>query len=74
MDVDKPSQLELLRADLARQQSEALSKPKRTVRKTATKTGKPGRAAKAVRARKSTNGTKKTRGLKVARNKVKEEN
>jgi GTP:adenosylcobinamide-phosphate guanylyltransferase len=74
MDVDKPSQLELLRADLARQQSEALRKPKRTVRKTATKKPKPKSAAKAVRARKSTNGTKKAPGLKVARNKVKEEN
>jgi GTP:adenosylcobinamide-phosphate guanylyltransferase len=74
MDVDKPSQLELLRADLARQQSEALSKPKRTVRKTAPKAAKPGTSAKAVRARKSVNGTKKAPALKVSRKKVKEEN
>src|ERR1044071_7567737 len=32
MDVDKPNQLELLRADLAQQQAEAASKPRRTVR------------------------------------------
>ena len=74
MDVDKPSQLELLRADLAEQQSRAAAKPKRTVRKTTTKTAKPKSAAKTVRVKKSTNSSKKSPALKVSKNKLKEEN
>lgn len=80
MDVDKPSQLELLRADLARQQSEAVRKPRKTVRKTTTrsKTAKPASArskpaAKTVRAKKSTAGSKKTSTVKASKRKLKEE-
>jgi hypothetical protein len=50
MDIDKPSQLELLREDLAKQQEEQLAaKPKRVVRKTTPKTTKPKPAAKTVK-------------------------
>jgi GTP:adenosylcobinamide-phosphate guanylyltransferase len=50
MDIDKPSQLELLREDLAKQQEEQLEvKPKRIVRKTAPKAAKPKSAAKTVK-------------------------
>src|SRR5215213_6903912 len=49
MDVDKPSQLELLRADLAQQQAELAAKPRRTVRKTTARTMKPKAAAKTTR-------------------------
>ncbi len=80
MDVDKPSQLELLRADLARQQNEAVRKPRKTVRKTATrsKTAKPAPAkskpaAKTVRAKKSTAGSKKTPTVRASKRKVEEE-
>jgi GTP:adenosylcobinamide-phosphate guanylyltransferase len=75
MDVDKPSQLELLRADLARQQeSQAAVKPRKTVRKTTTKSAKPKAAAKTIRVRKSPNGSKKAPARKVSKNKLKEEN
>jgi hypothetical protein len=74
MDVDKPSQLELLRADLARQQSEALEKPKRAVRKPTTRATKPKSAAKTTRVKKSTNGSRKASVLKVSKTKLKEEN
>jgi GTP:adenosylcobinamide-phosphate guanylyltransferase len=74
MDVDKPSQLELLRADLARQQSEAASKPRKTVRKPAAKTAKPKSSARTVRARKNTDASKKPPAVRVSRNKVKEKN
>lgn len=75
MDVDKPSQLELLREDLARQQSEAAPKSRRTVRKTTTKRAKPKLAAKAVRVKTSTDGSKKTSSVKTktSRSKSKEE-
>jgi GTP:adenosylcobinamide-phosphate guanylyltransferase len=72
MDVDKPSQLELLRADLARQQSEVARKPRKTVRKPAAKRAKP--STRTVRTRKNTNGSKKTPVAKASKNKVKEKN
>lgn len=74
MDVDKPSQLELLRADLARQQSEAVSKPRKTVRKPATRSAKPKATAKTVRVKKRVNGSKKSPAVKTSKNKLKEEN
>jgi GTP:adenosylcobinamide-phosphate guanylyltransferase len=74
MDVDKPSQLDLLRADLARQQAEPAPKPRRTVRKTASKATKPKPVAKATRVRKSVNGSKKSSSVKVSKSKLKEEN
>jgi GTP:adenosylcobinamide-phosphate guanylyltransferase len=49
MDIDKPSQLELLREDLARQQEQTAMKPKRVVKKTTKKTAAPKPAAKAVK-------------------------
>jgi GTP:adenosylcobinamide-phosphate guanylyltransferase len=74
MDVDKPSQLELLRADLAKQAMEAAAKPRRTVRKTTARTAKPKTPAKPVRVKKSPNGSKKTPAVKATKNKLKEEN
>ena len=74
MDVDKPSQLELLQDDLLRQQSEPAPKPRRTVRKTTARTAKSKPAAKPVRAKKSANGSKKTSVLKATKSKLKEEN
>ena len=76
MDVDKPSQLELLRADLERQQREPVVKAKRAVKKTTTRTAKPKPSAKTARVKKSTNGSKKasTSALKVSKSKLKEEN
>lgn len=73
MDVDKPSQLELLRADLAHQQMLVAAKPKRAVRKPTTKTARSKTAAKTVRVKKSANGSKKASALKVTKNKLKEE-
>jgi len=76
MDVDKPSQLELLRADLEEQQSRALVKPKRTVKKTTKKTAKPKAAPvskKTVRAKKSTGGSKKAATLAVPKTRLKAE-
>lgn len=74
MDMDKPSQLELLRADLARQQAEALIKPKRAARKTTTRTAKPKPAAKTVQAKRSSaNGSKRTTASKASKSKLKEE-
>jgi GTP:adenosylcobinamide-phosphate guanylyltransferase len=75
MDVDKPSQLELLRTDLARQQAESRIKPKRAARKTTTRRTKPKPAAKAVRAKKSAsaNGSKRTTASKASKRKLKEE-
>jgi GTP:adenosylcobinamide-phosphate guanylyltransferase len=58
MDIDKPSQLELLREDLAKQQEQAVVKPKRVVRKTTAKKTTPSKpVAKAVK--KSTGRAKK---------------
>jgi CTP:molybdopterin cytidylyltransferase MocA len=77
MDVDKPSQLELLRADLAQEQTEAAVKPKKTVRKTTTKSAKSKLAAKPVRVRKSVDGSKNASALRSSKSKprkLKEEN
>jgi hypothetical protein len=77
MDVDKPSQLELLRADLAQQQSRATAKPKRTVRKTATKSATRKPAAKTVRGKRSVNGSEKPPSARTSKpkpKKLKEEN
>jgi hypothetical protein len=74
MDIDKPSQLELLRADLARQQSEAVAKKRRTMKRRPTKTAKPKSAVKTSRVKKSVDGSKKAAALKVSKTKVKEEN
>jgi len=57
MDIDKPSQLELLREDLAKQKEQAAIKPKRVVKKITRKTTKSKPVAKAVK--KSTSRTKK---------------
>ncbi len=57
MDIDKPSQLELLREDLAKQQEQAAMKPKRVVKKPIKKTATPKPVAKAVK--KSTGRAKK---------------
>lgn len=57
MDIDKPSQLELLREDLAKQQEQPAMKPKPVVRKTTKKTTKPKPVAKTVK--KSTSRAKK---------------
>ena len=74
MDVDKPSQLELLRADLAEQQSRAPAKPRRTVRRTTTKSTRAKPAAKTVRGKKAANGSKKAPAARTSKNKLKEEN
>ena len=74
MDVDKPSQLELLRADLAEQQSRAPAKPQRTVRRTTTKSTRAKPAAKTVRGKKAANGSKKAPVARTSKNKLKEEN
>ena len=58
MDIDKPSQLELLREDLAKQQEQAVVKPKRVVRKTTAKKTTPSKPV-AKTAKKSTSRTKK---------------
>jgi GTP:adenosylcobinamide-phosphate guanylyltransferase len=77
MDVDKPNQLELLRADLAQQQSQAVAKPRKAARKTTTKLVKRKPAAKTAGVKRSVNGSKKssvTRRSKTKLNKLKEEN
>jgi GTP:adenosylcobinamide-phosphate guanylyltransferase len=71
MDVDKPSQLELLRADLIQQQSQAVAKPRKAVRKTTTKSVKRKPAAKTVRTRRSVNGSEKTAAVRGSKNKPK---
>ena len=58
MDIDKPSQLELLREDLTKQQEQAVVKPKRVVRKTMAKKTTPSKPV-AKTAKKSTSRTKK---------------
>jgi GTP:adenosylcobinamide-phosphate guanylyltransferase len=75
MDMDKPSQLELLRADLAQQQSQSVAKPRKAaVRKTTAKTAKSKATAKTVRVKKSADGSKTTSTVRVTKNKLKEEN
>jgi GTP:adenosylcobinamide-phosphate guanylyltransferase len=71
MDVDKPSQLELLRADLAnQQQSKPSGRTKSTTKKT-TKTTKAKTAAKPPQSRKKTSSTKKPANTKTSRSKAK---
>lgn len=77
MDVDKPVQLELLRADLAQQQSQAVAKPRKTARKTTTKSAKRKPAAKTARVKRSVNGSKENTAARASRSKpkkLKEEN
>jgi GTP:adenosylcobinamide-phosphate guanylyltransferase len=72
MDVDKPSQLELLRADLAKQQR----KPARRTKSTAKKTTKPTRAksaAKPLKSRKKMSSTKEPAKLKTSKTRLKAE-
>jgi GTP:adenosylcobinamide-phosphate guanylyltransferase len=59
MDIDKPSQLELLREDLAKQQEQPAMKPKPVVRKTTKKTTKPKPKPVAKTVKKSTSRAKK---------------
>ena len=63
MDMDKPSQLELLREDLAKQRAQSLMKPRRVAKKTTRKTTKSKPAAKAVK--KSTSRAKKDMTFEV---------
>ncbi|HSL43320.1 MAG TPA: nucleotidyltransferase family protein [Anaerolineales bacterium] len=70
MDVDKPSQLELLRADLARQQQE--QKPVTRTRSATKKAVKPAKSAKSKTATKTLK-AKKPATLKTSRTKVKAE-
>lgn len=76
MDVDKPHQLELLRDDLEQQQSQVAAKPKRTVRKTTTRSAKP-KAAATTRVKKNVDSLKRSSTSRVSKNKpkaLKEEN
>jgi GTP:adenosylcobinamide-phosphate guanylyltransferase len=73
MDVDKPSQLELLRADLEAQQARARAKPKPTPKRSVKKTVKPKAAAKTVRAKKSTGTSKKTSAGAASKTRIKAE-
>jgi GTP:adenosylcobinamide-phosphate guanylyltransferase len=70
MDVDKPSQLELLREDLAKQQRRSATRAKSGVRKTTKRTAKTKPVSKVVKKR--SNGSKKLAPL-TARTKVKAE-
>ena len=70
MDIDKPSQLELLREDLEKQQEQSLMKQRRVAKKTTKKTTKSKPAAKAVK--KSTGRAKKDMTLQ-AKTKLKAE-
>src|SRR5687768_178461 len=58
MDVDKPSQLELLRPDLAKQLTEP-ARPKRTPKKTTSRAVKPRTSAKTAKPKKATTTSKK---------------
>lgn len=72
MDVDKPSQLELLRADLAKQQRKSTPRTKSTAKRT-TKTTKAKPAAKATKSGKRTSSAKASATLKTSRTKLKAE-
>lgn len=75
MDVDKPSQLELLRADLEAQLARLKRQSTRarsTAQKT-TKTTKPRAATKAVKPKKTTGASKKAAAFKTPKAKVKAE-
>lgn len=71
MDVDKPSQLELLRADLAQQQSQAIATPRKEVRQKTKKSVKRKPAAKTVRAQRSVNGSEQSPAGRASKNKPK---
>jgi GTP:adenosylcobinamide-phosphate guanylyltransferase len=70
MDIDKPSQLGLLREDLVKQQEQVAMKPKRVVKNTTKKTAAPKPATKAV---KKTTGRAKKDVATAARAKLKVE-
>lgn len=72
MDVDKPSQLELLRADLAKQPRKSTSRTKSTAKKT-TRTTKAKPAAKATKSAKRISNAKGSTTLKTSRTKLKAE-
>lgn len=71
MDIDKPSQLELLREDLEKQQTQVEVKPKRVVKRTVKKPANSKTAAKTVK--KSTSRTKKKDVAVAAKAKLKVE-
>ena len=71
MDIDKPSQLELLREDLEKQQTQVEVKPKRVVKRTVKKPANSKTAAKTVK--KSTSRTKKKDMAVAAKAKLKAE-
>jgi hypothetical protein len=73
MDVDKPSQLELLRADLAEQQRKAAPRATRSPAKKAAKTAKPRTAAKTAKPKKTAGTSKKAAAFKTPRKKLKAE-
>jgi GTP:adenosylcobinamide-phosphate guanylyltransferase len=71
MDIDKPSQLELLREDLEKQQTQVEVKPKRVVKRTVKKPANSKTAAKTVK--RSTSRTKKKDMAVAAKAKLKVE-
>jgi GTP:adenosylcobinamide-phosphate guanylyltransferase len=71
MDIDKPSQLQLLREDLEKQQAQLEMKPKRVVKRTVKKPANSKTAAKTVK--KSTTRTKKKDVAVAAKAKLKVE-
>lgn len=73
MDVDKPSQLELLRTDLEVQQARARAKPKPAPKRPAKKTVKSKTAARTVRAKKSTGTSRKTSAVAASKTRIKAE-
>jgi GTP:adenosylcobinamide-phosphate guanylyltransferase len=72
MDVDKPSQLELLRADLARPQRKPTGRTKSTTKKT-TKPTRAKSAAKPVKSRKKVSSRQEPAVRKTSRTKLKAE-
>jgi hypothetical protein len=70
MDVDKPSQLELLREDLTKQQRKPAARPRSPAKKT-TRTTKAKPAAKAAKPRKSAATTEKAVPVKRSQTKAK---
>jgi GTP:adenosylcobinamide-phosphate guanylyltransferase len=72
MDVDKPSQLELLRADLAKQPSKSAARTKSTARKT-TKTTRAKPAGESVNSRKKITSAKASPTRKTSKTKLKAE-
>jgi hypothetical protein len=72
MDVDKPSQLELLRADLVKQQRRSAVRTKRTVKKV-TRATKAKPAAKATKSGKTTSRKKEAPAPRRSRTRLKAE-